>query len=443
MTVTELNGVIKQVLEGLPLLQRVSVKGEISNLKIHSATGHIYLTLKDDGSVIRAVMFRGNASSLSFRPENGMKVCAEGRIGVYTRDGSYQLYIDEMQQDGVGALYIAFEQLKQKLLAKGLFDREHKKRVPKIAFRIGIITASTGAAVRDMINVTRRRFPAAKILIYPSLVQGDGAARQLTAGIKYLDENRLCDVIIIGRGGGSIEDLWAFNDEGLAYAIYNCTTPVISAVGHETDFTICDFVADLRAPTPSAAAELAVPDSNELKIKFGNLQNKLLSLTKARLDASRSQLRIYSERQVMQDPLRSFDERREYVSRLSDKLQYSLVSYVSAADNRVKAASQALSHGPAASIASAKGDLDVISQRLTHVGQTYFDRTRHRLQLCDEKLASLDPLGVLKRGYAAVFSDDGNVISSASQAFGGQMIGIRLADGSIGAEVKEINGGKQ
>lgn len=420
MTVTELNSVIKQVLEGLPILQNVSVKGEISNLKIHSATGHIYLTLKDDGSVIRAVMFRGNAASLDFRPDNGMKVCATGRLGVYTRDGSYQLYIDSMQQDGVGSLYIAFEQLKRRLNEKGLFSAEHKKRIPKIAFRIGIITAPTGAAVRDMINVTRRRFPAAKILIYPSLVQGDGAAKQLTAGIKYLDENRLCDVIIIGRGGGSIEDLWAFNSEELAYAIYECTTPVISAVGHETDFTICDFVADLRAPTPSAAAELAVPDSNELKIKFGNLQNRLLTLTKSRLDASRARLEMYSQRKVMQDPLYGFDERREYVSRLGDKLEHTVKNSVSQGRMRV----------------------DTLSQRLSHGAEIYFDRTRHRTQLAEEKLLSLNPLGVLARGYAAVFADDGTVISSASQTVQGQKIGIRFASGGVNAEVKEIDHGR-
>jgi len=270
LTVEQLNTYIKDYLNTSPLLQKVYVKGEISNVRVYGGSGHIYFTLKDENSAIPATMF-GGASKLKFKPENGMKVLCLGRVAVFVRDGQYRLYAEEMEPDGIGSLYIAFEQLKKKLEAQGLFSPAHKKKIPKIPFSVGIITAPGGAAVRDMINVSHRRFPAAKLYLYPSLVQGPNAPAQLISALKNLDESGICDVIIIGRGGGSAEDLWCFNDENLARAVYDCKTPIISAVGHETDFTICDFVADLRAPTPSAAAELAVPDVRELKKQFGNV----------------------------------------------------------------------------------------------------------------------------------------------------------------------------
>ena len=263
LSVCDLNNYIKNAFENDRLLSAVTVRGEISNFVNHRS-GHMYFSLKDEESQIRAVMFRSKAIGLKFLPENGMKVTVHGSVAVYTRDGSYQIYVNTMQPDGVGALYLAYEQLKNKLRDEGLFDEEHKKPIPKMPGRIGVITASTGAAIRDILTVTERRYPLADIYVYPALVQGEGAEDDLIAGVDYFDRSSLVDVVIIGRGGGSIEDLWAFNSERLARRIYDASVPIISAVGHETDFTICDFVSDMRAPTPSAAAELAVPDRTEL-----------------------------------------------------------------------------------------------------------------------------------------------------------------------------------
>lgn len=253
LTVTELNQYVKDLLDLNPPLTDIYIKGEISNLKAHSS-GHLYFTMKDEQSALKCVMFRSSAAGLSFTPENGMKITAHGRISAFVRDGAYQLYCDSMEPDGVGSLYIAFEQLKKKLQSEGLFSEERKKPIPKIPSRVGVVTSPTGAAVRDIINVCKRRFPYAHVIVYPALVQGDGAVESVAAGIDYFNRVGGADVLIVGRGGGSIEDLWAFNSEVVARAVAKSSIPVISAVGHETDFTICDFVADKRAPTPSAAA---------------------------------------------------------------------------------------------------------------------------------------------------------------------------------------------
>ena len=273
LSVSELNAYVKRLFDNDRALNAISVRGEISNFTYHR-TGHLYFTLKDEDSQIRAVMFRSSASTLKFMPENGMKVIIRGSINVYTQTGSYQIYVNSMQPDGIGALYVAYEQLKSKLESEGLFSDEYKKQIPEYPKKIGVITSPTGAAVRDIINVTGRRFPLAQIYLYPSLVQGDGAEDNLIKALDYFESSGLVDLVIIGRGGGSIEDLWAFNGEKLARRIFECKTPIISAVGHETDFTICDFVADLRAPTPSAAAEIAVPDSRELRLRISGLYDR-------------------------------------------------------------------------------------------------------------------------------------------------------------------------
>jgi exodeoxyribonuclease VII large subunit len=278
LSVSQINFYIKSLIENDGKLQFVLVTGEISNLTVHQRSGHIYLSLKDSNSVISAVMFAGNARRLKFRPENGMKIICRGRISLYEPSGRYQLYIEDMQPDGVGALALAFEQLKSGLEKKGLFDHAHKKPLPKFPKTIGVITSPTGAAVQDITNILRRRFPSVDIILAPVLVQGDSAPKQLVNAVNKFSESKIADVIIIGRGGGSAEDLWAFNDEELAYAVYHCKTPVISGVGHETDFTICDFVADKRASTPSAAAELAVPDRQEL-ISYYKKQRQYLAAT--------------------------------------------------------------------------------------------------------------------------------------------------------------------
>jgi len=391
LTVEQLNTYIKDYLNTSPLLQKVYVKGEISNVRVYGGSGHIYFTLKDENSAIPATMF-GGASKLKFKPENGMKVLCLGRVAVFVRDGQYRLYAEEMEPDGIGSLYIAFEQLKKKLEAQGLFSPAHKKKIPKIPFSVGIITAPGGAAVRDMINVSHRRFPAAKLYLYPSLVQGPNAPAQLISALKNLDESGICDVIIIGRGGGSAEDLWCFNDENLARAVYDCKTPIISAVGHETDFTICDFVADLRAPTPSAAAELAVPDVRELKKQFGNVEKRMLTLLSSRTDYLRQRLNVLSQRPVLQSPKSYFDDRRMALARDEERL-YSLVG-------------------------------------------TRLERERMKLYAQSEKLNSLNPLSILGRGFSVAFGEDGKAIRSVSELPSGTEFELMLSDGKTKAVAK-------
>ena len=384
LTVEQLNTYIKDYLSTSPLLNKVVVKGELSNVRVYGGSGHIYFTLKDENSAIPATMF-GGASKLKFKPENGMKVVCTGRVAVFVRDGQYRLYAEEMEPDGIGSLYIAFEQLKAKLQKEGLFAPEHKKKIPKIPFSVGIITAPGGAAVQDMINVSRRRFPAVKLYLYPSLVQGPSAPAQLISALKNLDASGICDVIIIGRGGGSTEDLWCFNDEGLAHAVYECKTPIISAVGHETDVPICDFVADLRAPTPSAAAELAVPDVRDLKKQFENVQTRLVNTLSARTDYLRQRLLTLSQRPVLQSPQSYFDDRRMAVARDEEKL-YQLVG-------------------------------------------TRLERERMKLFAQNEKLNSLNPLSVLGRGFSVAFGEDGKAIRSVDELPEGKEFELMLSDG--------------
>ena len=391
LTVEQLNTYIKDYLGTSPLLNKVFVKGEISNLRVYGGSGHIYFTLKDENSSIPATMF-GGASKLKFKPENGMKVVCLGRVAVFVRDGQYRIYAEEMEPDGIGSLYIAFEQLKAKLQQEGLFAPEHKKRIPKIPFSVGVITAPGGAAVRDMINVTKRRFPAARIYLYPSLVQGPSAPAQMINAIKILDKSKLCDVIIIGRGGGSAEDLWCFNDEALAHAVYDCETPIISAVGHETDFTICDFVADLRAPTPSAAAELAVPDVNELKKQFSNVEKRMLSNLSSRTEFFRQRLNALAQRPVLQSPKGYFDDRRMALAREEERLYRIL-------ENRL-------------------------------------EREKLKLVTQSEKLKSLNPLAVLERGFSVAFTADGRAVKSVDELPEGTEFNLRLSDGNVSAVAK-------
>ena len=340
LTVEQLNTYIRDYIGNSPLLRGVSVKGEISNLKTYQS-GHIYFTLKDERSAIPATMF-GGVGKLAFTPENGMKVICTGRVAVFVRDGQYRIYADTMEPFGAGSLFIAFEQLKAKLASEGLFDPAHKKPLPRMPFSLGIITAPGGASVRDMINVSRRRFPGVRIYLYPSLVQGPSAPEQLINALSALDGSGLCDVIIIGRGGGSTEDLWCFNDESLARAVYACKTPIISAVGHETDFTICDFVADLRAPTPSAAAELAIPDSAEKKRQFANLQRRMNGILESKTGLLRQKLAALSQRPVMKSPRAYFDERRMTVAHDEEKLFLAAEKAISKRRNALSARSERL-----------------------------------------------------------------------------------------------------
>lgn len=397
LTVSELNSYIKRMFDNDRTLSAISVRGEISNFTYHR-TGHLYFSLKDEGGLVKAVMFRSSAASLKFMPENGMKVIVRCSVNVYTQSGAYQLYVTSMQPDGVGALYLAYEQLKAKLEAEGLFSEEFKKNIPPYPMRIGVITSPTGAAVKDIINVTGRRYPAATVYLYPSLVQGEGAEENLIAGLDYFEKSGLADVIIIGRGGGSIEDLWAFNGEKLARKIFECKIPVISAVGHETDFTVCDFVADLRAPTPSAAAEIAVPDIRDLLLRldswYDRAANSLISIA----DRKEERLNFIKASHVFTSPDAVFDDKASALAELSDKLA------------------------------------------LYETG--LLDKKSNEFSLVAGKLHALSPLATLARGYSVVYNECG-VVRAADNVDIGQTVKIRLNDGEISAEVTDKKKGKK
>ncbi len=392
LTVSQLNFYIKSALDNDSNLQMLLLQGEISNLTDHYSSGHIYFSLKDENSVVKAVMFSYAAKNLKFKPQNGMKVLIRGRVSLYEPSGQYQVYVEDMQPDGVGALALQFEQLKQKLQKQGLFSKEHKKPIPKYPETIGVITSPTGAAVRDIFNVLSRRYSCADIIMCPVLVQGENAAYDLTRAVKRFSENKLCDVIIIGRGGGSQEDLWAFNDENLANAIYNCETPIISAVGHETDFTICDFVCDLRAPTPSAAAELAVPDASEL----------LLSLS----------------------------SQRQYIDSIVDK---KLIDYKRSLDNSSRLL---LAYSPQNKIKDYHKSLDSLATRLLSVSDKLIDSNTKNLAKTASKLSALNPVDVLMRGYSYTTDENGNTVSSVNDVTSGDLIHIKVTDGNITAVIK-------
>lgn len=390
LSVSQINFYIKSIIENDGSLQFVLVTGEISNLTMHQRSGHIYLSLKDSNSVISAVMFAGNARRLKFRLENGMKVICRGRISVYEPSGRYQLYIEDMQPDGVGALTLAFEQLKKSLAQKGLFDNAHKKPLPKFPKTIGVITSPTGAAVQDITNIIRRRFPSADIVLAPVLVQGESAPEQLVRAVNKFSASKIADVVIIGRGGGSAEDLWAFNDEQLAYAVYNCETPIISGVGHETDFTVCDFVADVRASTPSAAAELAVPDRQEL-MSYYFKQKQYIS---AMLD-----------RKIKTAQLRLENQQRR----------------ISASSTKLKAE-------------QLEKQLSAKSEKLTRFMNIYISNKENKLIAAKGKLDGLNPLNVLNRGYAIAEKDE-KIITSSKQLKDGDDFTVILSDGKINAKV--------
>lgn len=390
LSVSQINFYIKSIIENDGSLQFVLVTGEISNLTVHQRSGHIYLSLKDSNSVISAVMFAGNARQLRFRLENGMKVICRGRISVYEPSGRYQLYIEDMQPDGVGALTLAFEQLKKSLAQKGLFDNAHKKPLPKFPKTIGVITSPTGAAVQDITNIIRRRFPSADIVLAPVLVQGESAPEQLVRAVNKFSASKIADVVIIGRGGGSAEDLWAFNDEQLAYAVYNCETPIISGVGHETDFTVCDFVADVRASTPSAAAELAVPDRQELMSYYFKQKQYISAMLDRKIKTAQLRLENQQRRISASSPKLKAEQLEKQLSAKSEKLTRFMNIYISDKENKLIAA---------------KGKLD-----------------------------GLNPLNVLNRGYAIAEKDE-KIITSSKQLKDGDDFTVILSDGKINAKV--------
>lgn len=391
-TVSQLNYSVKTLLDNTPYLSGVFVTGEISNLKDHYSSGHIYFSLKDNNAVLSAVMFAGSARNLKFVPQNGMKVIAFCRVSLYVQSGTYQIIVEDMQPDGIGALTIAFEQLKKKLEQKGIFAQEHKKPIPKFPKTVGVITSPTGAAVQDIRNILTRRFPNIDIVLCPVLVQGTGAAPQLIQAVNMFNDYDCADVIIIGRGGGSIEDLWAFNDENLAYAIYASNIPVISAVGHETDFTICDFVADLRAPTPSAAAELAVPDREEM--------------------------------------LAFYNSQRQYLTSMLDK---QISDYKKTLANQKAVI---LKNSPERAVALIDTKLDSLSKRLINSSERMITIKSESVKKLGAKLESLNPASVLQRGYSLA-EKNGIVINSVKEIKTDDIIDLTLKDGTVKTKVVE------
>lgn len=397
LSVSEINKYIKGILSNDLILSNLWVRGEISNYK-HHYSGHRYFTIKDENSILKCVMFRSHASSLKFNPENGMKVIINGYISVFERDGQYQLYAEQMQPDGMGALHIAFEQLKMRLYQEGLFEQEHKKQLPYLPDSIGVVTSSTGAVIRDIINVLSRRFHNFNLKLFPVAVQGESASLQISRAIKKFNDLGCVDVIIVARGGGSLEELWAFNEEIVARSIFESKIPVISAVGHETDFTIADFVADVRAPTPSAAAEIVVPEKaavinsiNSLNTRLVNSLLKKMSLSRARLDAARNSVAF----------------RQPYNRVYQERMR-----------------------------------LDVLHKYMRNALESGYDRQKARFSMLAGKLDALSPLTILSRGYSIAKScKDGKIIKSINGIEKGDMVEINLSDGKIECTVDAVEGG--
>lgn len=391
-TVRQVNSYIKNMFAQDFMLNRIYVKGEVSNLKYHTS-GHIYFSLKDESGTIACVMFAGSRSGLSFRMEKGQQIIVLGVVDVYARDGKYQLYARKIVRDGVGLLYERFELLKKELQEMGMFAPEYKQKIPKYIRRLGVVTAPTGAAVRDIINITKRRNPFVQIILYPALVQGEGAAESIVKGIHALEAEKV-DVMIVGRGGGSMEDLWAFNEEAVARAVFDCSVPVISAVGHETDTTIIDFVADLRAPTPSAAAELAVYDFMEMKKNLKLREEKLLHFMQLILERKRQKLEQYSLRMRAYHPQQRLNEQRQFAADAENRLRREMM------------------------------------RRL--------EQEKYRLGLMAERLKGLSPLEKLSQGYAYVENSSGANVRTVSNVKQGEQITVYVTDGRIRAEVTGV-----
>jgi len=391
-SVSEANNFIKALLDAVPQLQTIFVRGEISNYKCYPS-GHHYFTLKDEGSALRCVMFRGMAAKLRFRPENGMKVIAFGRIGVFPRDGAYQLYCSELSVEGVGDLHVAFEQLKEKLFKEGLFAPEHKKPLPKYPRRIAIITSSAGAAVHDMLRILKARWPMSEVVLLPVRVQGAEAPAEIAGALRYANKWKVADLIITGRGGGSIEDLWAFNDERVARAIYASDLPVISAVGHEPDVTISDFVADARASTPSNAAEIAVPDRQELRRRLDALGTRMEQGEQKRVKALQERYAALARSRVLRDPMAFIDDKRLL--------------------------------------------LDYTQRKLSALAQAQTAQRAQRFASLAASLDALSPLKVLGRGYAVARDENGNILRAAEEVSAGEKIEVLLGQGSLMCTVDE------
>ena len=411
ITVTQLTKYIKYKIDNDVHLNEVFLKGEISNFKAHSR-GHYYFTLKDEGSRINAIMFASSTRNIKFIPQDGMKVLVTGKISVFEANGGYQIYVNDMLEDGVGNLYIAYEQLKKKLEEEGLFDPTKKKPIPKIPTRVGVVTAPTGAAIKDIISTIKRRWPLAEILLFPSLVQGEDAAADIVKQIKN-SENYNLDTLIVGRGGGSIEDLWPFNEEIVARAIYDCKTPVISAVGHEIDFTIADFVADLRAPTPTGAAELAVPAISDVTNYLNQLKIRLNKSIQNKVTINRQKLTELTSRYIFTNPISIYQTKEMLFDSLIDRLKYATTNLVSLKEKKY---------------------LEIKNSYILKNPYQLLDKKSNKYLQIISKLETLSPLLTLKRGYTMTKSND-KVLTSSKDVKKGDKLEVEFSDGTINAEV--------
>lgn len=412
ITISQLTRYIKYKIDNDVNLGQVFIKGEISNFKAHSR-GHYYFTLKDETSRINAIMFASQTKSLKFMPEDGMKVLVTGKISVYEATGGYQIYVSDMIEDGVGNLYVAYEQLKKKLEKDGLFDVSKKKKIPRIPSKIGVITAPTGAAIRDILSTIKRRFPLTEVFLFPALVQGKEAASSIVAQIKNA-ENYDLDTLIVGRGGGSIEDMWCFNEEEVAYAIYNCKIPVISAVGHEIDFTIADFVADLRAPTPTGAAEMAVPDINDITKYLEQIKIRLNKVIYNDIKRYRQHLNSLITRPVLMQPITIYQNKEMIFDSLIERLKYSMIALVNLREKEL---------------------LGVKNSYILKNPYQLLDKKANKYLQLVSKLETLSPLLTIKRGYS-ITRKDNKVITSVKNIKKNDIIDVELSDGCIKAEVK-------
>lgn len=436
LSVIELNRYIKMKLESDGVLQNVWIQGEISNFTHHSS-GHMYFTLKDRQSRIRCIMFASHNARLTFMPREGAKVLANGNVSIYERDGQYQLYVTQMQPDGIGSLYLAYEQLKEKLEKEGLFATSAKQAIPQYPRTIGVITSPTGAAIRDIITTLQRRYPVAAILIYPVQVQGENAAPSIARALKVMNEQRVADVLIVGRGGGSLEELWAFNEEVVARSIFASQIPVISAVGHETDFTIADFVADLRAATPTAAAELAVPHHLEVKQQLTNMERHLKQQLKSVLQTQRERLERLQRSSYFQYPHKHFLAPAERVDRLRDRLQYALRERISHAKQRTVSLEHALLiQHPKEQINIARAAIQSLRRQLVVAAQVTQRGKQQQLLSMIRHLDALSPLKVMQRGYSLVYKQgEADLVKSIEQVQLGDMLNVRLSDGQLGCQI--------
>ncbi|MFJ7363638.1 exodeoxyribonuclease VII large subunit [Peribacillus frigoritolerans] len=438
LSVSALTKYIKRKFDADPHLQNVYIKGEISNFKQHTS-GHMYFTLKDEKARLLAVMFAANNKGMKFLPENGMKVLVKGDISLYEAGGQYQLYVKSMAPDGVGDLYLAYEQLKKKLEGAGLFLAEHKKPIPQYPKSVGVITSPTGAALRDILTTIKRRYPIARVIVYPALVQGNNAAKSIAKAISMANARAESDVLIVGRGGGSIEELWAFNEEIVAESIYDSDIPVISAVGHETDFTIADFVADMRAPTPTGAAELAVPHLNEILERLMNRKNRLTRSIQEAVNFERTRLTRMERSYAFRYPHKMYEQKLEQLDKTMDRLGRTSTRYFMKKRDELNQLNDILKkQHPEQAVKNAKDELQQHAKVLRRAMEAIYRHKSQQFVHITATLSALSPLKIMERGYGLVFAEDETLVKSTQQVSKGDKIAVSIKDGTLECEIKEI-----